>query len=235
VQPLTKKTVQPLTKNRLLDLGVLLSLTILPPLVRSTYYAFAGYTPSSSSGGGIFIELYSALEDLCSILLLLYILFVRGRSVRDLGWNLSWLDFFMGVALAFGAYTLGATCQGMAKLISPASAAHFMAAKNIGFMNAHALWSLLLIALINPFSEELIVRGYLMTEIKALTGSKTRAVLASVLVQISYHFYQGAGAVGLLTVIFLLYAIFYAGTGKLAPVIIAHLIMDVIATLQLHH
>jgi hypothetical protein len=33
----------------------------------------------------------------------------------------------------------------------------------------------------------------------------------------------------------LIFAIFYAGTGRLTPVVIAHLIMDLAILLRLHH
>ena len=44
---------------------------------------------------------------------------------------------------------------------------------------------------VNPVFEEMIVRAFLMSEILTITGSSALAVLFSVLLQTSYHLYQG--------------------------------------------
>jgi len=51
-----------------------------------------------------------------------------------------------------------------------------------------------LFGILNPFFEELIVRAYLMTQLRQLGCNLVVVVAASVLVQTSYHFYQGAWA-----------------------------------------
>jgi membrane protease YdiL (CAAX protease family) len=81
--------------------------------------------------------------------------------------------------------------------------------------------------LLNPFFEELIVRAYLMTEIKALTGSTAMAVAVSVVLQASYHLYYGW--FGALTVAFsfLVFAVYYARSGRAVPVIVAHAAFDI--------
>ena len=85
---------------------------------------------------------------------------------------------------------------------------------------------LLLFLVLNPFCEELIVRGFLMREMFSLTGSKTVAVVVSVLFQTSYHLYQGVVPALLTALIFLLFSMFYIKTGNLTSVIVAHLVMD---------
>jgi membrane protease YdiL (CAAX protease family) len=79
---------------------------------------------------------------------------------------------------------------------------------------------------VNGFFEELIVRGYLMTEIKRLTGSIFFAVLCSVGVQISYHFYQGGPLAISHIGTFMLFAVFYAKTNRILPPILAHSAID---------
>ena len=45
--------------------------------------------------------------------------------------------------------------------------------------------------IMNGAFEELIVRGYLMTEVRRFTGNILFAVFCSVGYRMSYHFYQG--------------------------------------------
>jgi membrane protease YdiL (CAAX protease family) len=92
----------------------------------------------------------------------------------------------------------------------------------------------LLFAVINPFFEELIVRAFLISEATLLTGSAGLAVILSVLLQTSYHLYQGIpNAVGD-GLIFLAFSTYYAKTRRLWPVIFAHLWLDLFAVIFYH-
>lgn len=84
-------------------------------------------------------------------------------------------------------------------------------------------------AVFNPFYEELIVRAYLMTMVKLLTGSIQKAILVSVLVQTSYHLYQGGAGAMSLSMAFLIYSIYYARTSRIQAPLIAHMYQDVYA------
>jgi membrane protease YdiL (CAAX protease family) len=80
--------------------------------------------------------------------------------------------------------------------------------------------------LLNGFGEELIVRAWIMTEVARLTRSTWVAVVVSVSVQISYHFYQGVPAALSHIFLFTLYALFYARTRLILPVALAHALQD---------
>jgi membrane protease YdiL (CAAX protease family) len=84
---------------------------------------------------------------------------------------------------------------------------------------------------ISPVFEEMIVRAYLMSETIALTGSSALAILASVLLQTSYHLYQGLPYALSAGIIFLIFSVYYARTQRIVPVILAHLIWDISALL----
>jgi len=87
--------------------------------------------------------------------------------------------------------------------------------------------------LLNPFFEELIVRAYLMTEVQDLTGSSALAILVSVIVQFSYHLYYGwAGAISL-SFQFLIFALYYARSRNISPVIVAHGLFDIYGIVRL--
>ncbi|MGO9543681.1 MAG: CPBP family intramembrane glutamic endopeptidase [Rhodomicrobium sp.] len=82
-------------------------------------------------------------------------------------------------------------------------------------------------SLLNPFFEELIVRAYLMTEVRALTGSWMLATALSVVVQFSYHLYYGWEGAIALSFLFLVFSIYYARTQRATPIIVAHGIFDI--------
>jgi membrane protease YdiL (CAAX protease family) len=85
--------------------------------------------------------------------------------------------------------------------------------------------------LLNPVCEETYLRGYLQTRLKDKGWWAPNAVFLSVLAQASYHIYQGIPSCITLAAIFLTFAVFYNRTGRLWPVVIAHLNLDVLAML----
>jgi len=95
-----------------------------------------------------------------------------------------------------------------------------------------SFWLLIPFLMLNPFYEEILVRGYLMTEIIELRSSVVLATLVSIALQTSYHLYYGV--VGALTVGsgLAVLALYYAKTRDLMPVIVAHLLWDLMALLR---
>jgi len=85
---------------------------------------------------------------------------------------------------------------------------------------------------LNPFFEELIVRGYLMSEILELGGGGVLAILTSIAVQMSYHLYQGLGNGIALTAGFAVYSIYFLKTRRIAPVVFAHFYADAYALVR---
>jgi membrane protease YdiL (CAAX protease family) len=85
---------------------------------------------------------------------------------------------------------------------------------------------------VNPFFEELIARAFVMTELKALTRNTAIAIAGSVLLQTSYHFYQGAPAAISHGATFLVFSLYYAKTNRIGAPILAHLLLDLLATVN---
>ena len=88
-----------------------------------------------------------------------------------------------------------------------------------------------LFGLLNPFFEELIVRGYLMTQLRQLGNNLVIVIATSVLLQISYHFYQGAWAALSHIGEFLVLSIYFAMTKRIVAPILVHLLFDMLPTL----
>jgi membrane protease YdiL (CAAX protease family) len=102
-----------------------------------------------------------------------------------------------------------------------------------GIISAGVSLLTILIVIVNPFFEELIVRGYTMSEVMALGGSRNLAILISVFVQISYHIYQGFLRCVGLAAVFLLFSIYFSRTRRIGPVIVAHFWSDAWALIDL--
>ncbi|HEY1961884.1 MAG TPA: CPBP family intramembrane glutamic endopeptidase, partial [Rhizomicrobium sp.] len=87
------------------------------------------------------------------------------------------------------------------------------------------------IAIVNPLFEEVFVTGYVMTALKS-NGNPWRAINASVLLRLLYHLYQGSLGVLAIIPMGLIFAVWYARTGRLWPIIVAHALLDGTALLS---
>lgn len=167
---------------------------------------------------------YGILQDAVSLLLLGYVLARRKLRFRDIGLRWSWRDIPRGMAVTLAAYAAYYAVYPVIYWIEHAL--------SLSPSNSHALhhpipWIFdLPLFLLNPFFEELIVRAYLMTEVRELTGSPMLAVLLSIALQASYHFYYGWRIVFSLSAEFLVFSIYYARTRRITPVIFAHEAFD---------
>lgn len=128
---------------------------------------------------------------------------------------------------------------GLAALIGIPGLLLYVAARHFG-LNAevqasglHSSWwripVLILAAFANGFAEEVVVVGYLITRLRQLGLSRSRAVTASAVLRGLYHLYQGIGA-GLGNVVMgLVFGHYWCRTGRLWPLVIAHGIIDSVA------
>jgi membrane protease YdiL (CAAX protease family) len=142
---------------------------------------------------------------------------------RDFGWSIPL--YFIGHYAVTSVYAL-------IKLTGLTATTHATATSRVGYNLYGGGINIvtLLCQFLNPFYEELIVRAYLMTEVRQLTGSAGKAIILSTVLQTSYHFYQGAPMAFSYAGLFLIFSCVYAKTGRITPIILAHLYMDVLAT-----
>lgn len=119
-------------------------------------------------------------------------------------WYAIWPVFF---ALAPGAVELGARFAIPAAIPSLAAIVAFSA--------------------LNAAYEELFLCGYLMTAISRGSNA-TAAIVASVLVRLSYHLYQGPIGVLSILILGIGFSLVFARTRMIWPLIVAHFILDVV-------
>ena len=119
--------------------------------------------------------------------------------------------------------TFGATLATYAiflpiQLIVHAATGHYLIPKSMhGILGVGISALSIAFVCLNPFFEELIVRGYLMTELFELGGSGVLAIVISTLVQMSYHLYQGFANGIVLTTVFAVFSIYFWKTVESRP------------------
>jgi membrane protease YdiL (CAAX protease family) len=150
-----------------------------------------------------------------------------GDPARTLGVDLT----RPGADLAHGA--------GLAALIGLPGLALFWAAAQLG-VNATLVpaglpdlwWAvpvLILAAVQNAVLEEVIVVGYLVTRLRQLHWRLAAVIAASAVLRGSYHLYQGFGAFVGNAVMGVIFGLWYLRTRRVAPLIVAHTLLDVVA------
>lgn len=208
-------------------------------MLTSGYHFWFGYgAPSSgNSDSETFKWVYNALRQASALALVWYLLLRRGKSFSDLGLVWSWKDAGWAVLLCFAgtmAYRLAYDAMYFTGLTSTSLR---MSGEHVGsiLFGGGVFFATILFQFLNPFFEELIVRAYVMTEVKFLTNSLPLAIIISTVLQTSYHFYQGAPAALALGATFLIFSLYYAKTNRITPVVLAHLYTDVNSTLWYMH
>ena len=135
-----------------------------------------------------------------------------GDSLRGVG--LAALIGLPGLALYVAAVHLG-----LSKVVVPAEFSHPLVEAPV----------LLLWSAANAFGEETVVVAWLMTRLKQL-GWKLPAVLAATsILRGSYHLYQGISAGFGNLVMGVVFGYYYHRTGRVAPLVIAHFLIDAVA------
>lgn len=85
---------------------------------------------------------------------------------------------------------------------------------------------LLLSAFQNGLSEEIIVVGFLLTRLRQLGWTDSRALAGSALLRGTYHLYQGYGAFAGNAVMGLIFGWWFQRTRRVLPLVIAHFMLD---------
>ena len=221
---------------RLLELLLVLWIAFSGSLLTSFYAGFLHPDVRLSGETSSLRTCIGVLNQIGPLALLGYVLFRQGRGLRDIGLSLSWKAVPISVVLFVAAYlcllSVGDAAWVRLSIRHRKSRFHLHHA-NVEFVHGSDRgWSLpllLLYVLINPFKEELLARAYVMSEVRFLTGRAWAAIVVSVGFQVCYHFYQGIFAALSYIALFLVFALYYARTRLILPVILAHLYFDLLS------
>ena len=157
---------------------------------------------------------------------LVWFLKVRGWTLEKLGLVFTWRGTGWGWMLLVTTYVMAMGVQAIADWTIPAqmhaAAQQFPAAdKNL------SMELVFLTSTVNGIFEEVFVAGYIITALRDTRGVWT-AINISTVVRLLYHLYQGP--LGIMTVVpvGLLYGYFFARTRQLWPLVLAHVLLDII-------
>lgn len=213
------------SRRRWFELLLVLLVAFSGPLTSALSILNAGPGPAQHPRSASW--LLGSLHEVISILLLGYVLSRSGRGFNDLGVRWSLRDFGLGVLVylvSLATYLFGTVFVQLVHYLRYYAYYPGPTAKTIF---GHSRIAMIPYILITPFFEELIVRAYLMTEMRDLTGSAVLAAVASVLLQSAYHLYYGwLGALSI-SFLFIPLAVYYALTRRALPIIVAHGIFDI--------
>jgi membrane protease YdiL (CAAX protease family) len=158
---------------------------------------------------------------------LAWFLRLRGWTLERFGLGFSWSGTLVGLLLLAATYGLVAGVQQLAQGVFHYDLQNAIerAPKADKDLSVQLVF---LVSVVNGIFEELFVAGYIITAITPRRGMWT-AINASVVVRLLYHLYQGP--IGVLTIVpmGLLYGYLYSRTRQLWPLIVAHVLLDIVA------
>lgn len=169
--------------------------------------------------------------ELVQAAFLIWFLHVRGWTLEKVGLHFSWRGTGMGWLLLLATYVVAMAAQYLAELAFPAQ----MQAGAQRYPTADPdvnMQLVFIVSTVNGIFEELFVAGYIITALREARGVWI-AINVSTVVRLLYHLYQGP--VGIVTIVpmGMLYGYVYARTRQLWPLILAHVLIDIIGLSQL--
>jgi membrane protease YdiL (CAAX protease family) len=221
--------------RRLLALGLVLSVSFTHFIVAAFYYVF--HDDRLIDGRRTQFSLLVALiAELTSLLLcvLWFVLSEHKRTWKDIGWNPEWMDIIRGISLIVIVMVAARFATIFFQISYHNHLGHYLQPRSTHGVIGVGISALSIVfVFVNPFFEELIVRGYTISEVTALGGSRNLAIFLSVLIQMSYHVYQGLLRCVALTVVFTIFSVYFSKTRRIAPVVLAHFWSDASALIRL--
>jgi CAAX protease family protein len=205
---------------RWVELSVIITVAFGPLILASLADVFAPHAPGKFSDAHLASIL---IYEFAVATVLVTFLHLRGWTLAAVGLHGSASDLLVGFALAMAGYLSFALSYGLVASVWPQAAAT-MQSSMIGTQEL-SMPLVLAVSVINPIFEETFVSAYIIRALGDRPDPWT-GINISVAIRLLYHLYQGAiAAIGIVP-IGLLFAIWYARTGRLWPLIIAHALWD---------
>jgi len=231
LQPtLSETTVRPVRDGidlrRFQPLGVVLWVSLSMPIAGCIYYLSGGATPSVPILQH-FRLIGALLNETTALIVLWYVLGGQGKTWSDIGLKPVLRDVPRALALLLAVNVAALLVWFPAQYLYAVYAGHYLTPKSLTSMFGFGISFLsIAFACLNPFFEELIVRAYTMSEVMELGASRTLATVVSVVLQMSYHLYQGVANALILMVVFSVFSMYFARTRRIFPVVLVHLCLD---------
>jgi membrane protease YdiL (CAAX protease family) len=170
------------------------------------------------------------IVELMQSLFLIWFLRIRGWTLEKLGLGVTFRGSAYGIGLIIVTFATLWGVQHLAQWALPidmeaAAARYPTASPNLSM---HLVF---LVSTVNGIFEEVFVAGYIITALAPVRGMWT-GINVSTGVRLLYHLYQGP--LGILSVVpvGLLFGYVYARSRQLWPLILAHIVIDIIGLTQ---
>ena len=165
--------------------------------------------------------------ELTVMAVLLPFLRVRGWSLTRFGIRVTAVDTLIGFGLALADFIIFYMAYTILASVWPRAA---LAMAMPGFLSKDlSLSAVIAVSIVNPIFEELFVCGYVIAALR--DRDPWLGIHVSVAIRLLYHLYQGALAAINIVPSGLILGIWYARTGRLWPVIVAHALWDLLPLL----
>lgn len=221
------------------ETGFVLLVVVVPELFESFTSQIRGH---HGDPGPFWVQAwYLVIRSAGAVALVIYVLSRSGRQWRIFGFRRPrFSDLAWGVILLMVAYLfqhvvwiwirIFADPQTMTALVRRDTSVFATPSGGLDYTLLGVM------SLANGLAEELVMRAYFITRLRLLLCSNTAAVAISTLLFTAYHSYQGAGALISIGVIGLTFGIAFCVFNRLAPLVVAHAILDfwAIASLAAH-
>jgi len=209
------------------ELLVVMAVAVLPAVVSSARSAMTPETSPFTRADLVAVVFSGVRQSLVGLLLVVYVAYQRGESLRHFGWRIR--PAVIPASLVLGVAAMAA--YSVVRLI--VYLARFDDFERLGGppddaipADTGALW--LLMVIVAPVFEETVVRAYLMTRLRDLELSPVWCVLGSTLVQMSYHLHAGLVFAPAYAAIFLVFSLYFVRYRNLPVVILAHFYIDIV-------
>jgi membrane protease YdiL (CAAX protease family) len=206
--------------EQLLEVSVFLFL-IVPSMVLSFFAIRQGNVSF------MLAAISAILRDLALVSLVLFFIWRNGEPLRSLGWSLkhSWQDMALGlglfIPLFFGAGILENLLQAAGLSVPSMPLPSFLAPRRpVEFLVAFVL------VVVVALAEETIFRGYLILRFRAITASRTAAVVLSAVIFSLGHGYEGSAGVVTVGVMGAVFALIYLWRRSLVAPVVMHFLQD---------
>ena len=230
------KTVRQKSILRIIELSLILLIAFANSLIYSIHTLFNPEIRELFNNLHSNFDVFSTIiSQIAAVGVLFYILSIRQTSLASIGLKpnskVYWLDnLLVCVILTIAINVINqlayACFQALYYLLTNQQ---FIFDPPVTSFAQGSLFLWVVFVIINPFFEELIVRGYLMSELYYLTKHKSIAIIASTILQTSYHLYQGWASALYLSITFIVYSLYFAKYNKIMPIILSHLYFDLVA------
>jgi membrane protease YdiL (CAAX protease family) len=154
---------------------------------------------------------------------------LRGWSPRRIGLQVDARGTLTGIGLFVLAFAVNVFAWQFVVGLSP-DTARAIAGTRLALAN-YSLVTIVAVSTVNPVFEEVFTSGYVISALKE-RRSAWFAINVSVALRLLCHLYQGVQSVVFILPLGLLFGYWYARTGKLWPLIVAHSLGDFGALLQ---